>query len=412
MIFLHSTDKYLGLRLFAHSWSGPNTLPLFRSIYDMNQEMIRMTKQQLQKKYQEGASIGISGSCDYNLTLINLMGPSTEVQLKDEEAYCMGKASVSWHADSSLQDYSAIGVYHTLPTQKATFWDWKIALRKNPDDDNKGNDTSSHYVDNVQPVVVSTKSGDAYFLLGELNHTHQHMVLAGSTTHRISSTHRVAVVETDTYEYIRNRCSQALMSIKTDVLKKNRLCEWNVEVILDVQSVLTELEFQWIAQYWIQGVQHDIQHAWWQAPMRALEKAWNALERQTFKVIQLLLGCTDDQIDEIPRKLLSGLVAALQTRQDWRVKWDERRANKIYKRRIARPYQPVEHPIFGKEDTKSRLPKDLSKCISSLSRLISRYDKMKECSGTKCKLTVKSGKPCESNSKRLHHKQRIKKHKP
>ena len=195
------TYKYLGLRLFAHAWSGPDVSSHFRDIYRMNQEKIRMTKEQVK---QQPASNRSRGSCEYNLTLINYMEPACDAVLKEEEFYGMGKASVSWHADSSLQDHSSIGVYHTLPTQKACIWDWKIALRQNPDTP-----------DVVQPVVVPTKSGDVYFLLGQFNHTHQHMVLAGSTTRRISSTHRVAVTDTDTYEYIRDRCSTALKSVWT-----------------------------------------------------------------------------------------------------------------------------------------------------------------------------------------------------
>ena len=42
------TYKYLGLRLFAHAWSGSNALPQFRSIYDLNQAVIRLTQQQQQ----------------------------------------------------------------------------------------------------------------------------------------------------------------------------------------------------------------------------------------------------------------------------------------------------------------------------------------------------------------------------
>lgn len=260
------TYKYLGLRLFAHARSGPNALPQFRSIYDLNQAVIRLTQQQQLQKQNAGTAGGPPvGSCQYNLTLINYIEPASETLLKDEESYGMGKASVSWHADSSLQDYSAIGVYHTLPTQRAATWDWKIALRKNPDDDDTHNTAANNDKNDaeentskqtVPPVVVPTKSGDAYFLLGDFNHTHQHMVLAGSTAHRISSTHRVAVVERDTYEYIRNRVSHALTSLKVE-LKKPRLGDCDPVVVLESQAVLTEVEFEWIAQYWVQGAQHD-----------------------------------------------------------------------------------------------------------------------------------------------------------
>lgn len=350
------TYKYLGLRLFAHAWSGAETTDHFRNIYAMNQEMIRMTKDQL--RYH-----GRTGCCDYNLTLINFMEPSCDTVLREEESYGMGKASVSWHADSSLQDFSSIGVYHTLPTQKASTWDWKIALRENPDEES-GRPAA------VQPVVVPTKSGDVYFLLGDFNHTHQHMVLAGSTARRISSTHRVAVTETDTYNYIRDRCSMALTSVKAELKEKESPADWNIPILMEAQAVLTEVEFEWIAQYWVQGAQHNVQHIWWQAPVRALEQARAALEKLTFKIYT---RCTTS--DGIPRELLLGLVAALKSRKEWRSKWDDRRADKIYKRRISRPFQPVDHPVFTTDACPKRLPKDLTAAVSTLSRVLAELDK-------------------------------------
>jgi mRNA N6-methyladenine demethylase len=383
------TYKYLGLRLFAHAWSGPDSTDLMRAIYHMNQEMIRLTKEQL-RQYTPQRTNQL-GSCEYNLTLINYMEPSSEAALRDEEAYGMGKASVSWHADSSLQDYSSIGVYHTLPTQKASKWDWKIALRRNPDDHAKETDSSkttrtAAATNNktVLPVVVPTKSGDAYFLLHDFNHFYQHMVLAGSQARRISSTHRVAVVATDTYEYIRARCSTALVSLKAELRSAHdRPWEWNVQVILDGQAVLTEVELEWIAQYWVQGAQHDVQHVWWQAPMRALEQAWCALEKQSYKIYgKLLEAAAAVSNDEQNRNtklsaLLSGLLEAFRARQELRTKWDDRRADKIYKRRISRPYQPVERPVF--EDSADpaatkRLSKDLTEAIDKLTHALSRFE--------------------------------------
>jgi mRNA N6-methyladenine demethylase len=376
------TYKYLGLRLFAHAWSGPATPPAFSAIHDMNQSMIRFTKeqQQRQKQQQQGRvskdpNNGSRSSCEYNLTLINYMEPSCDLPLKDEEHYGMGKTSVSWHADSGVQDYSCIGVYHTLPTQRASKWDWKLALRPNPDTDDRATTATSNTSGNpVPPVVIPTRSGDLYFLLGAFNHTHQHMVLAGSEAHRISSTHRVANVEHDTYEYIRARVSAALTACKAQLReKKGRGDGWDVEVLLEGQAVLTEVEFEWIAQYWVQGAQHNVQHVWWQVPMQNLEQAWNALEKITFKVNmgaiqQSETEKTNNKNNTQNIALLEGLRKAFLVRKELRERWDERRANKQYKRRISRPYQPVERPIF--EQSTKRLPKDLSAAIQTLTDLL------------------------------------------
>ena len=39
------------------------------------------------------------------------------------------KASVSWHADSSLDHFSSIAVYHTTDAADEAATDWRIALR-------------------------------------------------------------------------------------------------------------------------------------------------------------------------------------------------------------------------------------------------------------------------------------------
>ena len=46
-------------------------------------------------------------------------------------------------------------------------------------------------------------------MLNDFNHHHHHAVIAGNTW-RYSSTHRVAVVKRDTWDYIRERCELAL----------------------------------------------------------------------------------------------------------------------------------------------------------------------------------------------------------
>jgi len=54
-----------------------------------------------------------AGSCEYNVTLINRMEPPSKctIKLREEPKYDMGLTSVSWHADSSLQRHSTIGMY-------------------------------------------------------------------------------------------------------------------------------------------------------------------------------------------------------------------------------------------------------------------------------------------------------------
>jgi alpha-ketoglutarate-dependent dioxygenase FTO len=408
------TYKYLGLRLFAHAWSGPGVSPWMKAIGEMNQRMITMTERF--PNHQR---------CQYNLTLINYMEPTmrTKVGFKEEAYYGMGKVSVSWHADSSLESGSSIGVYHCLPTQRSAKWDWRIALRPSPSDRTNKNDGNTNNNNNnntnnknkntnkrpktsspaAKPVVVSTKDGDAYFLLGDFNETHQHCVLAGSQSNRISSTHRVAVTEEDTYDYIlkrvkiaRKRFRLQMEAIDSDAAtsssspsSSNNL---DAKIIRYCQRVLTEVETEWIAQYWLQGAQHDKMHTWWQRPMKTLEAYWKALEAATCKLYSHLCSSrkntntnstSSDENGGVPVDVVRVLVNEFKKRQTLRQQWDERRADKIYQRRIAEEYRPVARPIFGEDDTmdakhrgqdeeQHRLPKDLTSAIQALQQLLGK----------------------------------------
>ena len=78
------------------------------------------------------------GSCAFNLTLINAMDPASErPDLKSEptfEAQSFTPCSVSWHADSTLEPFSTIAVYHTTDADARQIEspDWKLALRVCP----------------------------------------------------------------------------------------------------------------------------------------------------------------------------------------------------------------------------------------------------------------------------------------
>jgi alpha-ketoglutarate-dependent dioxygenase FTO len=379
------TYKYLGLRLFSHSW-GPKSIPALQAIGDMNKMMIEMTQKQAAAEAMSLSSGSgnsksaddIVGKCNYNLTLINYMEPTshTSIGFKEESDFGMGKVSVSWHADSSLESNSSIGVYHCLPTQKASRWDWKIALRPAPESEQVRKNSS------IAPVVVDTHDGDVYFLLGKMNETHHHAVLAGSQANRISSTHRVAVTGEDTYDYILKRVKIARKRFRAqlgdDQTDKNsgtastpHTLALDAKVIRYCQQCLTEVEMEWIAQYWLQGSQHDKMHVWWQKPMKTLEAYWSALEEMTYRLFKRCCFHDDEKESNISIQVLKVLQAEFKNRQSLRQKWDERRADKIYQRRIAPEYRPVARPIFDDQiQSRGRLPKDLTEAINDLSKQI------------------------------------------
>jgi len=122
------------------------------------------------------------------------------------------KCAVSWHADSSLDHYSSIGVYHHTFADKATDTKlYKVGLRVFHDAEGpnagklKNSSTSGDCISDAPPVAVSLPDGHAYYLLNDFNHHHQHTVIAGNS-HRISSTHRVGRLEGHTFDDIRAKC--------------------------------------------------------------------------------------------------------------------------------------------------------------------------------------------------------------
>ena len=93
------TYKYLGLRMFAFPWRGSKASAACAQMRKMSRRLARRAE----------ACGAAAGSARFNLVLLNRMAP--EAAPKQEKVYGMGGVSVSWHADSSLQDFSAISVY-------------------------------------------------------------------------------------------------------------------------------------------------------------------------------------------------------------------------------------------------------------------------------------------------------------
>ena len=128
------TYHYQKLRIFAHSWHDDDLktpvettesrdsshLSPLRVVRELNETLKKRSASVLrQTRSPPNASSKSDGSCDFNVTLINLMDAKaaalkSDVPLKDESKYGMGPTSVSWHSDSSLQPHSTVAVYHVL----------------------------------------------------------------------------------------------------------------------------------------------------------------------------------------------------------------------------------------------------------------------------------------------------------
>ena len=283
-----STYKYLGLRLFSHPWVdvdedgnaknmsnkvGSTLRDLGYPLKTTN-SLIKMGRankfliEESHKLLDEFVSpnvepIGLVGSADYNLTLVNKMDSTTKKRdLKKESAYGMGKVSVGWHRDSGLKDFSSIAVYQTLQSTSTSKIrdEWGVALRAM--DGGAGGPLST-----VPALCVPLPSGSLYYMLDDFNHNHEHAVIAGSDGVRYSSTHRVAREGQGTWQYIRDRVDQFLASLSNydfNTGEKIMTSEQpNIHVkkskekfaafVKTKQILMNEIEFEWLRQWFVQG---------------------------------------------------------------------------------------------------------------------------------------------------------------
>lgn len=292
-----TTYKYLGLRMFSHSWRNEAHLNAFRSslpmnqqealktIFDLNRLLTQQTKKHLSDLNRKRAARNAEatrGRLGFDITLINRM--ESTVGLKDEPSLGQGKCSVSWHADSSLENFSNIAVYHLIDKEAGADGQWSVGLRvahnsEGPQASRRGTDISVET--ETPPLAVSLPSGSTYYMLDDFNHHHQHAVIADGKVpgRRFSSTHRL-LRDSHNVQDIIARCKSACAAFHKKGPKV-----WRSE-----QLLLTEMESEWLRQFFIQGqANHDL--LWkdnWQEPMEELLKYWSRLEERTKHTIDWL----------------------------------------------------------------------------------------------------------------------------
>ncbi|XP_075796414.1 alpha-ketoglutarate-dependent dioxygenase FTO isoform X14 [Pelodiscus sinensis] len=175
----------------------------------------------------------------YNLTLLNYMDPLQMPYLKQEPYFGMGNMAVSWHHDENLVERSTVAVYNYSCEGSAS--------DKVNEQDMEGRDPADWHVglkvawDIKTPgLAIPLHPGDCYFMLDDLNMTHQHCVLAGLQP-RFSSTHRVAECSTGTLEYIFGQCEVALQNLQADSDSAAlSLKSLEVQVVKEVEGIHNE----------------------------------------------------------------------------------------------------------------------------------------------------------------------------
>ena len=362
----------------------------------------------------------------------------------------MGAVSVSWHADSSLQDYSTISVYVAEHDAGQSNFDaassapnppraqpWHVALRlvrdvegptmraklqqqqrggghstisrtkgSAPSDMANGNNapsgggsSSMKQDDTTTPAMrVPMHDGEAYHMIGAFNHHHQHAVLQGSGAVRYSSTHRVALEEGHTYESIRARCLRAIEVDESIAgLGEKAASVWQEE-----QLCLSELEFEWLRQWYIQGSGHASALEWWHDKIADLEALWLCLERITYERMDLLLSYAQPLEDGTPRgekgvdygslvELCVVLKGALSRRQRLRSAWSTRERDPIFNT-LDSGYRPLPclHAGRNAPSPSEALPAELSRAVTEVARLEKLFSFANKAQKP-CKLLIKFG---------------------
>ena len=395
-----STYKYLGLRLFSHPWVDvdangdsiakspavemnggltlrklgyPNkTASALILMGRLNLDLINRSKSMLERHVASNVQpVGLVGSAQFNLTLVNKMEPAKE--LKRETEYGMGKISVGWHRDSGLKDFSSIAVYQSLkkvnPT-KNTDSSWGVALRAM--DGGAGGP-----LPNVPPLLIPLPSGSLYYMLDDFNHNHEHAVIAGSGgSTRYSSTHRVAREGQGTWQYIRDKVKKltsttemlvesqnAAMSLTTMTLKKLR--ERLVSQIRALQNLMDEVEFEWLRQWFVQGRKHAALHRYWHVPIQVLCDSFCELEHATTQVLELLSDCGSKKLI-VTEDLYDTLIEAFSARVKLRTFWRDKYRDPIFEN-IPDDERPFPCPCLDRvKYEKGQVPEDLGVLITNL----------------------------------------------
>lgn len=301
-----TTYKYLGLRMFCHPWDGsqendPNIQKALQSIQLLNHRLTKRTAKHLadlDKIRTKRGGEKVNGRAGFDICLINRMEYSAD--LKPEPSTGEGWCAVSWHADSSLEHYSSIAVYHTLSHENVESGKWSIGLRvalnaEGPQASRRGTGIETSIVTDTPPIVVTLPSRSTYYLLDDFNHHHQHVVLAEGEVEgiRYSSTHRL-LRDSHNVTFILERCKNVIGNFH-----KKGMRVWRSE-----QLLLTEIESEWIRQFFVQGQKHhNILWNAWSEPIQQLLKYWSQLEertKQSIDILQLAAECRCGMNDQDP----------------------------------------------------------------------------------------------------------------
>lgn len=317
------TYKYLGLRVFAYPWDGCDLPAGIQEMCSLNNRMVEMTTRQLDR-FHDDCDTKDRGSCQYNLTLINEMPPIRAPDGKEAPFPGTGRAVVSWHQDTSLEDYSSVAVFHAVQQARQGSTPWSVAVRV-------------IYDKKTAALHVPLPTGSTYYMLDTFNRHHQHVVIAGDGL-RYSSTHRVAKTARATWDHIISVATSAVAVVRS-------LVDLRTITPMDVNSVQaahTEVEDEWLRQWYWQGKAHASRQLYWRQRIEGeLLPLWNELEAHCKDLAEELIRGHNASS--------SVLATALQKRQDIRSLWERKLVifkASVISAKLPKQDQPVPSPLF------------------------------------------------------------------
>ena len=241
----------------------------------------------------------------------------------------------------------------------------------------------------VAALRVPLPSRATYYMLRDFNATHHHAVLAGDTR-RYSSTHRVAVVEKDTFEHIKRVCVEAVRALPElkRMAEARRAREKNASAPVDyaAHACLTrklsdahrEVEFQWLRMFWLQGEEHARAHApYWRVKIYELTQAWDAMElglRWALECLRVGKRDAEEAPPVAPRRNYDLALYALTAVAEAREAHFKRASSAAYAK-LPATRRPVRRPAFAET---SPLPENLRPAIAALAGWKARAERTYE----------------------------------
>ncbi|XP_038610153.1 alpha-ketoglutarate-dependent dioxygenase FTO [Tachyglossus aculeatus] len=310
----------------------------------------------------------------FNVTLLNFMDPQQMAYLKEEPYFGMGKMAVSWHHDENLVEGSTVAVYSYSCEGPETDGEME--------QDMEGRDRATWHVGlkiawdiDTPGLALPLHQGDCYFMLDDLNMTHQHCVLAGFQP-RFSSTHRVAECSMGTLDYILGQCRVALQNMReASEPEPGTLRCLEPAVVKRGEEIHNEVEFEWLRQFWFQGNRYSRCTDWWLQPMTHLEGLWEKMEHMTKAVLCAVRK--EEQPMEQKNEIVTCLLALLTERQELRREWRTRCQSRLA-RSLPDDQKPQCRPCWDDLDPRMPLPFDLGEIISELGHHLLRSESSKK----------------------------------